>query len=355
MFSEVRKRSRKAGQPPGTLTYTGKKNIVPTITVLSYNEQNCQEKTGKSLQECLSAKIPDAMTTWIHLEGLRDISILTTLAEMYRLHPLTVEDILNVGQRPKIEEFDHYIYVTLKVLFWNNKKKNFSMSQLSLVLGEDFVLTFSEGLSNLFDGIRERIRSGPQLGLQKKSSDYLTYRLIDLVVDNYFVVLEGLGDQIEKVEDLIVANPVKQTAKSIYRLKRQMLVFRKATWPTRDIINHFFKLEGKLISTYTHVYFRDVYDHIAQAIDTIEMFRDMLSNMLDIYLSSLTNRMNEIIKVLTIFATIFMPITFIASIYGMNFHDMPELQWKWGYPAVLIFMLLVVACMLVYFRIKKWW
>ncbi len=355
MFSEVRKRSRKAGQPPGTLTYTGRKNITPTVTVLSYNEHDFKEKNGAHLEECLLAQIPNATTTWINLEGLRDIELLKKLADLYHLHPLTVEDILNVGQRPKIEEFDHYIFVTLKVLFWNGKKKSFSINQLSLILGENFVLTFCEEPSILFDGIRERIRSGPNLGLQKKSTDYLTYRIIDTIVDNYFVVLEGLGDQIEKIEDLIVANPVKQTAKSLYRLKRQMLVLRKATWPTRDIVNHFFKLEGKIISTYTHVYFRDVYDHIAQAIDTIEMFRDMLSNMLDIYLSSLTNRMNEIIKVLTIFATIFMPITFIASIYGMNFHNMPELQWKWGYPMVLMGMVFVVILMIIYFRIKKWW
>lgn len=355
MFREVRKRSRKAGAPPGTLIYTGtKKNIKPEIVLLNYSDQAVYEKKGSTLEECLPPE-PMTGTTWIDVEGLNDITLLENLAKRYNLHPLTVEDILNVDQRSKVEDFSHYIFIILKVLYWYPKRRQFTIRQFSLVIGQDYVISFQDEPCQLFNMIRERIRNNPAQGLQKKTSDYLAYRLIDTVVDNYFIVLEGLVDQIEKLEDIIIIHPEKQTAKALYRLKRQILMLRKAVWPTRDVVNYLFKLEHNIFSEFTHVYLRDVYDHTVQAIDTIEVFREILSNMLDIYLSSLTNRMNEIIKVLTIIATIFMPVTFIASIYGMNFHYMPELSWKWSYPIVLVVMGTIVVTMLLYFRRKNWW
>jgi magnesium transporter len=354
MLSAVHKRSQKAGQAPGTAIYTGsKKSVVPKITVMTYSETEFFEKSGRALEDCMLGQVANPTTTWIDVQGLNDPHTIEILAEKYKLHPLTVEDILNVEQRSKIEEFDTYIFVTLKMLVWHAEKRTFSIEELSLVMGEGFVLTFQEQESSIFNELRERISKSPQ-SMRKKTSDYMAYRLIDTVVDYYFVVLEGMGEQIEKVEDLIIANPSKKNARMLYKLKRQMLLLRKVSWPIREVISHLLKVDNDYISPYTQVYFRDVYDHTMQAIDTIETFRDMLSNMLDIYLSSLTNRMNEIMKVLTIIATIFMPITFITSLYGMNFQYMPELSWVYGYPIVLTLMACVVMLMLAFFRRKKW-
>ncbi len=355
MFSGVRKRSRMAGQPPGTLIYTGnKKSVVPQVRVTMLAGDQFYDQSGPRLQDCLPAKMPEGAVTWIDVTGLNDINLMKEIAEHYHLHPLTVEDILNVEQRSKVEEFDDYLFLTLKVLRWKANKKTFSVEELSIVIGTNFVLSFQEEPSTLFDPIRERLSHGAQ-GLRKQSSDYLAYRLIDNVVDQYFLVLEGLGDQIEKVEDLIIASPTKNSARALYRIKRKMLILRKIIWPIREVINHLLKLDEKIISPFTQVYLRDVYDHTVQAIDTVETFRDMLSNMLDIYLSSLTNRLNEIMKVLTIITTTFIPVTFIASIYGMNFKYMPELSWKWSYPVVLCVMLCVIIIMAYYFHRKKWW
>lgn len=355
MFPELQNRSQKAGQPPGTLVYTGtKKNTISHLTITIYSADNFYEKSGLNLEECLPKETQASEITWLHLTGLNNIPLVEEIAKRYNLHPLTVEDILNVEQRSKVEEFDDYLFTTLKILHWNAQKKIFTIQQLCLVIADHSVLSFQDHGSTLFNNLRERMRNTPHAGLRKQSSDYLAYRLIDTVVDQYFVILEGLGEQIEKVEDLIITSPTKQSMRALYRLRRQMLLLRKAIWPIREVISHLLKVDGKLISSFTQVYLRDVYDHTVQAIDNVETFRDMLSNMLDIYLSSLTNRMNEIMKVLTIITTIFIPITFIASIYGMNFIHMPELKWKWAYPAVLGLMACVTGGMLYFFRRKKW-
>lgn len=355
MFSEVRKRSKKAGQPPGTLIYTGnKKAFIPYVTVITYSETDFRETSGPNLEECLKDQIENPITTWINIDGLHDLALIQELAARYHLHPLTIEDILNVEQRSKLEEFDDYIFITLKVLRWNTKKSTFSIEELSLIIGEGYILTFFEQPNAIFDSIREKIRNSSHQPLRKSSSDYLAYRLIDTVVDFYFVVLEGLGYQIEQNEDAILANPTKQNLRTLFRLKRKMLLLRKAIWPIRDVVSHLLKIEGNLFSPYMHIYMRDVYDHTVQAMDTVETYREMLSNMLDIYLSTLTNRMNEIMKVLTIIATIFIPVTFIASIYGMNFIHMPELHMKYGYPVTLSVMGTVILIMLYYFYRKNW-
>lgn len=356
MFSEIRKRSHKAGQPPGTPIYTGDaKTVMTHITVVAYTADEYYEKTGPSLVECLPSLKTKPVVTWVNVEGLNDVKLIEEIAKQYNLHPLTVEDILNVGQRSKIDEFDDYLFITLKTLQWDAAKKNFSMAELSLVVGADFLLSFQEQPSVIFDNIRERLRTIPQQIMRKQGTDYLAYRLMDIVVDQYFLVLEALGDQIEILEDSIITNPTREKARALYRLKNSILILRKAIWPIREVVNQLVKVPDKIIAPATQVYFRDLYDHTVQAIEGIETFREILSNMLDIYLSSLTNRMNEIMKVLTVIATIFIPVTFIASIFGMNFKYMPELQWKWGYPAVLGLMFCVIAGMIYYFKRKKWW
>lgn len=353
MFSEVRKRTKKAGQPPGTLVYTGEKTGTPVITVLTYTETEVHEKTSSKLQDCLQ---PDNITatTWVNIEGLQDISLIEEIAKRFNLHPLTVEDILNVEQRPKVEEFDGYIFITLKALALNPKTNNFNTHQISLVLGKNYVLTFHELDTTRFDDIRKRMQATSNQRLRHQGSDYLAYRLIDVIVDEYFIVLEMLGDKIEKIEQRIISDPNPQNAKTIYELKRQMLLLRKSIWPMREAISHLLHVEDGLITKFTRIYLRDVYDHAMQAIDTLENFRDMLASLLDMYLSGLTIRMNEIMKILTIITTIFIPITAIASIYGMNIIDIPLMQSPWGFDIVITLMVMVAIGMIAYFKRKKW-
>ncbi len=353
MFRELHKRAKKAGQPPGTPVYTGKKNSTETcVRVLTYSEQTVTEQDGKTLDEVLPVnKAPG--TTWVQIEGLQNIALIEQLAQKYQIHPLTIEDILNVDQRPKVESFENYLFITLKMLTWNAKKSTFSTEQISFVLGKDFLLSFQERENAYFKPIRERLQNTANQRMRQWGPDYLVYRLMDAIVDYYFVVLEGLGDQIEKIENAIIAEPKPQNTRTIYRLKRQLMIVRKAIWPMREAVSHLIQME-EIFTSFTRIYLRDLYDHVVQAIDTVETCRDILASMLDVYLSSLTNRMNEIMKTLTIIATIFIPITFIASFYGMNFQDMPELHWRHGYAMVIGLMMLMTLAMLYYFHRKKW-
>lgn len=354
MQSELHSRVKKTGQSPGTPIYTGNaKNIEPHITAVFYDEHDFHKTTGSSLAECLSQKTEKGML-WLHVEGLNNSLLVGEITQRFNLHPLTVEDILNIAQRPKIEEFDNYIFTSLKMLIWNSKTTSFSTEQISLVIGKNFVLSFLDSKVAIFGNIYERLQADSKQRLREKGSDYLAYRLIDTVVDQYFVVLENIGDKIEKLEQRIISEPTRGNAQSLYRLKHKLLVLRKAVWPMREVISHLLQIDSAFITPFTHLYVRDLYDHVVQAIDTVETFRDMLASILDIYLSSLSNRMNEIMKMLTIIATIFIPTTFIASVFGMNFHYMPGLDWHWGYPATLGGMLIITMVMLVYFWRKKW-
>lgn len=355
MFSETHKRTKKIGQPPGTAIYTGDHPIVdPIIECIQYSPDNYHETSGTDINQLLGEKKANDVITWVSVEGLHDSSMVKDLAKHFDLHPLTVEDILNVEQRPKVEEFDNYLFITLKMLLWQQKTSSFTVKQVSFVLGKNFVLSFQESDTALFDSIKNRLKSTPNQRLRQHGADYLTYRLIDAIVDQYFTVLEALGDQTEKSEEQILSSPTAQTMKVLYRLKRQMLLLRKAVWPMREVVGHLVHIDEGLVSSFTRVYLRDVYDHTVQAIDTLETFRDMMGTMMDMYLSSITNRLNEVMKTLTIIATIFIPITTIASIYGMNFKYMPELNWHWGYYTVLLVMLTMGSGMMLYFWRKKW-
>jgi len=292
--------------------------------------------------------------SWIHVEGIHETQILEELGALFGLHPLTLEDILNTDQRPKMEDFCEYIYIVLKT-FTNHgdENKDLSSEQISIILGPTFVISFQEKETDIFKPIRERIRAGKGR-LRKSGADYLAYSLIDTVVDNYFTILEQLGERIEIIEESLVKNPSTQTLQAIQHLKREMIFLRKSVWPLRETISSLERTECQLIHDSTGIFLKDIYDHTIQVIDTIETFRDMLSGILDIYLSSISNRMNEIMKVLTIIATIFMPLTFMAGVYGMNFKYMPELEWHWGYFLILGTMMAVAVSMMVYFRKKRW-
>jgi magnesium transporter len=354
MAAPIKKRSRKAGLPPGTPIHIGEQKSEATrITLLDYDEQRMEEKELARPEECALFK-EQSPVIWINVNGLHQVEILEKLNECFGLHPLVLEDILNTDQRPKTEDFGDYLYIVLKTLSLSGGRDDeVASEQVSLILGPNYVLSFQEKEGPLFEGIRDRIRNGKGR-LRKMGPDYLVHALLDTIIDHYFVVLEKLGEKIEYLEEELVTRPTPVTLREMHKLKRDVIFLRKALWPLREVIASLERRESPLIKESTVIYLRDIYDHTIQVIDNIETFRDMLSGMLDIYLSSISNRMNEIMKVLTIISTLFIPLTFIVGLYGMNFKYMPELSWSWGYPLVLLLMLAVTVFMLFYFRRKKW-
>ena len=353
MLRLMKRRSAKTGLPPGSLVHVGEERVGEVkVTLVAYDEAHFREEEIKTVVTCFP--LEDRPTvTWINVDGIHQVAVLEQLGDRLALHPLVLEDILNTGQRPKLEDFDDYLFVVLKVFRYDDQSGEMEGEQISLILGPNYVVSFQEKPGDVFDPIRERIRSSKGR-IRKMGADYLAYALIDALVDHYFVVLEQVEERVEFLEEELVTNPTPETLQTIHNLKRDMIFLRKSVWPLREVIGGLERGEPLLIGESIVVYLRDVYDHTIQVIDTIETFRDMISGMLDIYLSSVSNRMNEVMKVLTIIATIFIPLTLIAGIYGMNFQYMPELGWRWGYPTVWLIMLVIGALMLVYFRRKRW-
>jgi len=353
MLKFTKKISKKSGTAPGTLMHIGeKKTDRARITVVDYVADQLREQELETIEDALQFKdLPTA--TWLNIDGIHDIDLVEKIGKYFNIHPLTLEDIVNAGQRPKVEEFEDYLYFVLKVLHIDEETNEIRSEQVSLVLGNNFLISFQEVQGDVFEPVRERIRRG-RGRIRKGGVDYLAYALIDAVVDHYFVILEKIGVVIEALEEDLLAEPTVETMQSIHDMKRELIYLRKQVWPIREVINTVAKGELSLVQENTGVFFRDVYDHTIQIVDTIESYRDVLSGMLDLYLSTISNRMNEVMKVLTIIATIFIPITFVAGIYGMNFKYMPELEWKWGYPAVWSLIGGIVLGMIVFFRRKKW-
>ena len=348
----LKRRSHKAGLSPGSLVHIGElRQAAPRIEVIEYDLEAvavCHPDLGK----VCPLLPPEGKTSWVNLEGIGRMELLKRLGDCYGIHPLVLEDIANTDQRPKAEEYDKYLFVVLKMLI--PLDGGASSEQVSLVLGDGWLLTFQEGLDgDPFNPVRERLKNAKGR-VRSQGADFLAYSLMDIIVDNYFLVLEQVADSIETMEEELMRDPSQRTLAEIYRLKRELLFIHKAIWPLREVINSMIRRESPLIKEPVLIYLRDLYDHTIQVIETVETLRDMLSGMLDIYLSSVSNRMNAVIKVLTIIATIFMPLTFIVGLYGMNFKYMPELQWRWGYPAVLLLMVAVTIGMLLFFRRKKW-
>ncbi|HDT12286.1 MAG TPA: magnesium/cobalt transporter CorA, partial [Candidatus Marinimicrobia bacterium] len=287
------------------------------------------------------------------INGLYDVDMIEKLGTYFHVHPLILEDVLSVNQRPKVEDSGDILFIVLRMLQFDDEKKEIISEQVSFILGKNFLFTFQEKAGDVFEPVRVRLRQYKGR-IRTMGADYLAYTLLDAIVDNYFLVLEKMGDQIENLEELLVNNPTEETLITIHKLKREMIFLRKSVWPLRETINGLERSESSLIQKSTGIYLRDVYDHTIQVIDTVESYRDMVSGMLDIYLSSVSNRMNEVMKVLTVIATIFIPLTFIAGVYGMNFEFMPELGWKWSYPLLWLFMIGVAILMIFYFRKKRW-
>jgi len=353
MLKLFKRASNRVGLPPGTLIHIGEEKVERAkVTIIDYDEDQFQEKEAKAVEECFPFRDKPTVT-WINIDGIHQVEVIEKIGTHFGIHPLILEDIMNTGQRPKMEDFEDYIFVVVKMIYYDDKDNEIRTEQLSVILGSNFVISFQEKEGDVFDPVRERIRNGKGR-IRKMKTDYLAYALVDTIVDHYFVVLEKLGEKIEDMEEELVTNPTLETLQTIHTLKRELIFLRKSVWPLREVINVLERGESSLINESTGIYLRDVYDHTIQVIDTIETFRDMVSGMLDIYLSSISNKMNEVMKVLTIIATIFIPLTFIAGLYGMNFKYIPELEWHWGYFAVLSLMVLIVSWMILYFRKKRW-
>ena len=346
------KHHKKIGQSPGTLIYTGNKSNNLAIEVFDYNLDRIEEKDLLKIEDAFIYKSTDSIT-WININGLNHINEIEKIGKHYNLHPLILEDIVNTGQRPKIDEYDDYIFVVIKMLYYDTDEHIIS-EQVSFILGENYVLTFQEAEGDVFDSVRDRLRfcKGRIRGL---GSDYLLYSLIDAVTDHYYAIIETMGDKIEDLEDNLFNGQTKnEISQQIQDLKREVLKVRRAIFPLREIINRIEKTDNKLILDKTLHYFRDIYDHIIQISENIDIYREMIWGLMDMYMTSISNKMNEVMKVLTIIATIFIPLTFIAGIYGMNFDNIPELHYKYSYFILWFVMIIIFIGMLYYFKRKKW-
>ena len=343
---------RKTGMPPGSLLYTGESSVQTVLLRgMDYDAEAFQEFDPATIEELLQLKESEAVS-WIQVIGLRDEQVIERIGTCFNIHPLVMEDILEANHRPKLEDYGDYLYIILRA--FHPHDKNYSKTeQVSMIIGKNYIITFQEHDATLFDPLRTRLREGKGR-LRTMGADYLAYAILDIVVDHYFSVMEHLGESIEELEDALVIDPSRNTMQRIHRLKRAILALRKAVWPLRDVLGVLSRGESALIKESTLIYLRDVYDHTIQVIDTLETYRDILSGMLDIYLSSISNHMNQIMKVLTVISTLFIPLTFLVGVYGMNFKYMPELEWEWGYPVLWCIMIAITIGMLIFFRRRKW-
>ena len=348
------KRSHPPGTLPGTLVAHAEADAVPVqIFMFSYGPDRCEERALRP-EEIPSLAVPENGVLWLDIWGLSDPGVVKAVGDRFGFHPLALEDVLNVPQRPKVDRYETHFLIVLKKVRYPEEPE-----QVSLFLSDRVVVTFQERAGDPFDPIRDRLRKG--LGrLRSAGADYLAYSLCDGIVDSFFPTLEKLGDEVEELEERVMASPYPETFRDIRQSKRRLLEVRRAVWPARDAMNELLREDSRLIRPETRVFLRDCYDHTIQVMDMVETYREMASSLVDEYMSSVSNRMNEIMKVLTIVATIFIPLTFIAGLYGMNFDreasplNMPELGWRYGYPFVLLVMAITVAGMLYHFRKRKW-
>jgi magnesium transporter len=349
----VRRHGKHPGTAPGTLVHTGPKAMDEVrISFLDYDEHEIREREVATLNEVLPFRDTPTVS-WVNVDGLHDVSLVQQVGDHFGIHPLVLEDILSVGQRAKLEEYDDFLYIVVRMLSWNPEGGHIDEEQLSMILGRSWVFTFQERTGDHFDRVRERLRQAKGQ-IRTRGADYLAYALVDAVVDHYFHVLEEMGGATEELELEVLEDPTRETMRRLHHLKREMVVMRRAVWPLRDMANGLVRSDSPLIQQPTRVFLRDVYDHAIQIMDTVESLRDVVSGILDLYLSNLSNRTNEVMKVLTIMATIFIPLTFVAGVYGMNFDHMPELHVPWAYGAVWGVMVAIAVTMLVYFHRKGW-
>lgn len=346
------------GSMPGTLSIVHDAPV-PIIVLIDYNEDNAT-RVKIPVPEACTPYLDTESVSWVDVQGLGSEDILQRLGQVFSLHPLVLEDVVNVPQRPKVEEYGDQLVIISRMVLPKPDGRGFFSEQVSFILGKYYLLTVQEEPElDTFVPVRDRIRSSKG-SIRKRNADYLAYALLDTIIDGFFPVLESYGEKIEDLEDEVVARPTHQTLEQIYVLKRELLALRRAIWPQRDAINTLIRDESDLISAEVRVYLRDCYDHTVQVLDMVETYRELASSLMDVYLSSVSNRMNEIMKLLTVISSIFIPLTFIAGLYGMNFNtetsplNMPELNWYWGYPATLLVMGAIAASLIYFFWRRGW-
>lgn len=353
MFKPFWMQKHKIGMPAGELVHVGDHSTEPMkLSVITYNENEIIEENNTSFDISLQ-DMPKDHVKWIEIDGVHQSELIQMLGSKLQLHPLVMEDIMTTRQRPKVDEYSEYLFIVLRLLIYDEVSGNIQDEQLSLILGRDYLITFQEKSSSLFDHLKERLRLGKGL-IRKQRADFLAYAIIDTIVDHYFVLIESVGGRIEHLEDALSNMATQKGLSAIHQLRREIVFLRKSLLPMREVINRLQRDDSELISSTTKFYLKDVYDHTIQVIDTVDAFRDLGRGLLDVNLSHMSYRMNEIIKILTVVSTLFVPLTFITSIYGMNFVHMPELRWRYGYVAVWVIMILVAAYMIRYFKRKKW-
>ncbi|WP_281752997.1 magnesium/cobalt transporter CorA [Neptunitalea chrysea] len=345
------KAEKKIGLPPGTVTYMGdKEDISLHVEVIDYNADIYSLQNYKDITETFELGTDDSIT-WTNITGLNNVDDVKKLGAYYDIHPLILEDIVDPYQRPKIDEFDDYVFVVAKMLYY--KENQLVVEHISIIMGEGYVLTFQESEYDVFDGLRKRLEAGKGR-IRTQNSDYLLFCILDSIIDNYFLIMEAISEKIEFMEDQLFQDSEETSSQQIQELKREALSIRKAIFPLREVLSRLEKLDTKYVYPQTTNYFKDLYDNIVQVIETIELYREMIWGLIDMYMSTISNKMNNVMKVLTIIATIFIPLTFIAGIYGMNFDNMPELHYKYGYYVVWGVMLVILFLMILYFKRKKW-
>ncbi len=345
--------SEKSGLPPGSLVHVGEVHEHEhKITVIDYNQTTLSQCTIKTIAELVPYKTTDTIT-WVIIDGLKDVSIIDAIGQHFDIHALVLEDILNTHQRPKFEEFDDYLYIVIKAVSLTPDQFNVEYEQVSLLLLNKFVFTFKEKPDALFDPLFIRLNNDKS-PLRTLGTDYLTYLLMDSIVDEYFTLQDTFDELIENIEDDLLTNPSEQTLHTIQKIKRELIFLRRSVSPLRELLASIQRSDSPLLDAKTKRYFGDVYDHVIRVTEAMESYRDLIAGMLDIYLSSVSNKMNETMKVLTVFASIFIPLTFIAGVYGMNFEYMPELKWRWGYPALWTVFIGVSVFLLKFFKKKNW-
>lgn len=353
--SHARKTSniqRKIGKAPGTITYLGSRGgMVSKITVLEYGPDTCELHSPENLEEVLVHKGTSSIK-WINVVGISDEELIGNLGAAFNLNPLVLEDTVHTNQRPKIDEYEDYIFGVFKMVYVG-EDHHLIGEHVALVLMPDSVIVFQELEEDVFDGLRNRIQM--QTGrIRRNGADYLFFALIDGIIDNYFVVLESLSDRIEILEAEVYEHPSPETAYKIQRLKKDVLKIRKWVFPVRELVNRLIETENALITRDTKLYLRDALDHSIEINESLQIYREMSMSLLEMYMSNVSNKMNEVMKVLTIMASIFIPLTFLAGIYGMNFEHMPELHWKYSYFVLLAVMIVIFILMLIYFKKKRW-
>ncbi len=346
------------GSVPGTLRI-GPNAPPPVIVLIDYNEENAVRLQIDTPEEC-APYLDTESVSWVDVKGLGSEDILQRLGHVFSLHPLVLEDVVNVPQRPKVEEYEDQLLIVARMVVLKRSGQGFYSEQVSFILGQHYLLTVQEEPDHdCFDVVRDRIRTAKGT-IRKRNADYLAYTLVDAIIDGFFPILEVYGESIEDLEDEVVETPSRQTLEKIHNVRRELLMLRRSIWPLRDAINCLIRDESDLISDDVKIYLRDCYDHTIQVLDMVETYRELASSLMDVYLSSVSNRMNEIMKVLTVISTIFIPLTFIVGVYGMNFNpekspfNMPELDWYWGYPLCWMGMLAIAFSLVYYFKRKGW-